>query len=105
APGVLGGYVNAPGAGPAGRSRDAGDPVDVFAAELAAGMRVELTAASPDADLDLYLYAAADPHTPLDSSVGEGGLESLEVTADGDYFLVVETVAGASVYTLRIERG
>src|SRR5690606_11134275 len=45
APATIGGYLTRPGAGPAGRSRDTGDPQDVFQVELAAGQQAILHAA------------------------------------------------------------
>ncbi|MCW8126382.1 S8 family peptidase [Microbulbifer halophilus] len=54
-------------------------------------------------DLDLYLYTADDPETPVDSSTGVlDDSESLD-TGAGDYLLRVEAVSGASGYTLWVD--
>ncbi|MFO7644847.1 MAG: hypothetical protein R6W95_10725, partial [Desulfosarcina sp.] len=52
----LGGYVNAPGAGPEGFSKTAGDPDDYFQVFLNSGDRIFLAIGDPHAaDLDLSL--------------------------------------------------
>jgi serine protease len=107
-PGTIGGYANVPGAGPAGSSRAEGDTNDWFRVDLEAGMRLTLHVASEDPvadDLDLYLYAAADPSTPVDAAVGTASTESLSVPADGSYYVVVRAASGASNYLLSIGLG
>lgn len=105
-PGVVGGYVNLAGAGPDGNSRDAGDLTDFFLVSLAAGQRVNLRFGDPlAADLDLCLYAAADPSTALDCSVGTSETEELTAPSSGDFFVEVfawEECACGSSYVLTL---
>jgi serine protease len=93
APASVGGYVNSPGAGPAGRSKFSGDTVDAFRTFLAEGFIVTLSIAEQDAvvhDLDLLLLDAGDPSNPVvASSLGTERVESVTVPADGEYFVVV----------------
>ena len=100
-PTTLGGYVNVPGSGAAGRSLISGDPEDFFAVELLAGQRINLIVADfIEADADLYLY------TPdgelLDFSIETGEVEELVVDAAGRYIVNVSIFSGASNYTLAI---
>jgi serine protease len=106
-PSILGGYVNLPGAGPDGNSLLGGDSVDWFLVSLTAGQRVHLRlGASPqDADLDLCLYAAADPLTPLDCSLGLAETEELAAPSDGDFLVEVRAFVlcdCASTYVLTL---
>ena len=106
-PVILGGYVNLAGEGPDGNSFAAGDPVDLFAVSLAAGQRIYLRMgqAPQDADLDLCLYAAADPLNPLDCSLGTAEKEELAAPSDGDFLVEVRAsplCACASTYVLSI---
>ena len=107
-PVVLGGYVNVPGRGPAGRSFDTGDADDVFQAELAAGQVVELVMPSADPslddaqrdDADLALYDVAGDL--VDESRGLGQVERIVVPLDGPYFVRVIAYSGAPLYRLSI---
>jgi serine protease len=101
-PVMLGGYVNQPGAGPAGPSQQAGDPVDWYRVSLAAGQHISLYVASDGLlnDLDLGLYDLDG--NLLDASVGKGPFESLTAGQSGDYYLVVEAFQGAANYVLTI---
>ncbi|HWJ06723.1 MAG TPA: S8 family peptidase [Steroidobacteraceae bacterium] len=107
-PVALGGYVNEPGRGPAGRSFEAGDVHDVFVADLATGQVIELVLPTadptqPDArrdDADLELYDAAG--TLVDESIGLGQLERLRVTRTGRYYVRVSAFSGAPLYRLSI---
>lgn len=105
---VVGGYLNEPGRGPAGRSFAAGDIDDFYRADLAAGQVVELVLPSADpslpdserddADLDLY-----DANGQLiDSSLGVGQVEQLTVPADGVYHVRVSLYSGAPLYRLSL---
>lgn len=104
APATIGGYLNRPGAGPAGRSRDTGDPQDVFQVELAAGQQAILHAAplSADGELELYLLAADDSGTVLDAAVGSALLKMVSAPRSGSFYLIVRTRAGAAHYILSI---
>ncbi len=98
-PVTVGGYVNQPGNGPAGRSQIIGDTSDVYRVTLAANQTITLTIAnSADGDLDLFLGDANGVF--LDSSVGVGTTESLTVALAGDYMIEVFAHSGASSYTL-----
>ena len=99
APAILGGYLNQPGAGEPGRSQAGGDLVDSFRASLPAGFTATLFIAGGDGvvnDLDLFLYDVADPSTPIDSSMGTDGVESVTALVLGDYYIVVAIDEGAT---------
>ncbi len=101
-PVTLGGYVNQPGSGPAGRSRVSGDTLDVYRVNLLAGQSLNLFIAGDGVrnDLDLGLYNLAGEL--LDASLGQGRTEALTVDADGDYLVVVQASRGASNYVLTL---
>ncbi len=116
-PATLGGYVNLPNSGEPGRSMSSGDISDRFAVSLLAGQSINLTVADTDlGDADLYLYegtctescyASCDFEAELGNglvgkSVTEGELETITVSANGNYFIEVCAWDGASNYTLAI---
>ena len=80
-------YVNAPGAGPDGRSRVAGDPLDYFHVGLAAGQVVRLFAAEtlPAGDLDLALLDLAG--TPVATADTADQTEELTVPSTGSFVI------------------
>ena len=107
-PVVVGGYVNEPNRGPAGRSFSTGDVDDIYKASLLAGQVIELVmpAADPslpdserdDADLGLY-----DENLVLvDASLGLGQVEQLHVPSSGIYYIQVNVYSGAPLYRLSI---
>ena len=98
----VGGFVNQAGTGdPTGRSFTTGDIDDYFRISLIDGEIITLVIAAPTAaDLDLYLYDSTEVLT--DSSLGTTQIESLQVQADGDYFVRVTADSGASNYNLII---
>lgn len=103
-PVTIGGYVNKPGTGEAGRSFADGDEKDVFRADLLADERIVLNTAAPilDADLDIYLYDAASLEL-IDAAVDRiARTESLAAPDAGTYLIQVITELGASNYTLTI---
>ncbi|MBN1932603.1 MAG: S8 family peptidase [Desulfobacterales bacterium] len=109
-PVTLCGYVNVAGAGPSGRSKVAGDRMDIFKVKMALNQALTLYTADPDqADLDLYLYDETGNNL-LDFSVGTESTEYLQVTKAGTYLVTVYacsffddgTVNSASNYTLVI---
>lgn len=101
-PVVVGGYLNQPGTGPAGRSRIPGDTSDYYRISLTANQLVVLNIANHIAgDLDLFLYDPANSN-PIASSTGVGPTESLSVASAGTYVLRVEAFSGASGYTLTL---
>ncbi|MDS4029561.1 MAG: S8 family peptidase [Candidatus Contendobacter sp.] len=101
-PVVLTGYVNQPGSGFEGRSRVAGDLVDVYRVGLKAGDRVTLTIAGDGVQADLDLGLADLGGNLLDASAGQVRIESLTVKTAGDYLVLVGAHQGASRYELTI---
>jgi len=101
-PVTLGGYLNAPGAGPAGRLQAGGDPRDRFRVDLTGNENIMLAIGEPgSADLDLALYDANE--VLIDASMGSGASEALQVTVPGVYFVEVNLFDdGASTYVLTI---
>ncbi len=101
---TLGGYINQPGTGEKGRSFADGDINDFFRVDLLAGESIILNIAAPilDADLDMYLYDAANFEL-LDSAIAlYARTETLEALDNGTYMIQVVTTLGASNYTLTI---
>ena len=84
-PVTLGGYVNQPGYGVAGRSQLIGDTSDIYRITLAANQTIALTIADGAADLNLFLGDING--VLLDSSSGTGQTESLTVAVGGTYLL------------------
>ncbi len=100
-PATLAGYVNVAGSGSAGRSRAAGDIVDVFRIDATQGQTVSLVVGDPAVgDLDLYLFD--ENETVVDSSTGTGRLESVPIAASGRYYVVVEAADGHGNYMLSL---
>jgi serine protease len=107
-PVALGGYVNQPARGPAGRSLASGDVDDVFVAELAPGQLIELVLPSADPtlddtqrdDADLALYDASG--TLVDESLGLGQVERIVVPHPGTYYVRVTAFSGSPLYRLSI---
>jgi len=99
-PASLGGYVNQPGAGMPGRSRDLGDVRDLFHTALAAGEVIRLFQAAEGADLDLALLDV-DGAELLRSDTG-GSVESLTAPASAEYLIEVTAFSGASNYVLTV---
>lgn len=97
----LGGYVNVPYAGPAGRSYAIGDRDDYFRVTLNSGDRIFLSVGDADADLDLYLYNQGGGD-PIAASKGTGATESLAAPGSGTYIVNVYAYSGASNYVLAI---
>ncbi len=102
-PVTVGGYVNRPGAGPLGRSRNSGDTHDFFRVDLEAGQQVILQIAATDSvanDLDLILLDAEGDL--VDASLGTTHYEMVTAPADGTYYLLVHAFSGASNYLLSV---
>ncbi len=100
-PVVVGGYLNQPGTGPAGRSRLTGDTSDFYRITLTANQFVILTIADHFAgDLDLFLYD--NNNSIIASSIGTGATESLSAASAGTYTLEVNAYSGASGYILTL---
>ncbi|MFO7642227.1 MAG: S8 family serine peptidase [Candidatus Competibacteraceae bacterium] len=101
-PVTLGGYVNQPRRGANGRSFNTGDVVDLYRVNLLAGQPINLFIAGDGVlnDLDLGLFDLAG--NPIDASAGQTRVESLTVSVDGEYLVVVRAYEGASNYVLTI---
>lgn len=100
-PVTLGGYINLPGTGPAGRSQQTGDINDYFQVELLAGQRITMLVADfEQADADLYLLDAQGDTVAF--SVDTGEVETLLVPADGTYLVNTVAYAGATNYIIAI---
>lgn len=107
-PAVVPGYVTQAPTGAAGdRFANSADPFDVYRVTIAAGQVVKLGIADhgTGVDLDLYLYAAANPANPVAASEGTGALEQIVVSQSGEYFVVVRAFAGRSNYVLTVDSG
>lgn len=96
------GYVNQPGSSPEGRSRVAGDLVDVYQVRLKAGDRITLTIVGDGVQADLDLGLADLDGKLLDASAGQVRVESLTVKTAGDFLVLVGANRGASHYELTI---
>ncbi|HEY5602645.1 MAG TPA: hypothetical protein VIM41_06015, partial [Gammaproteobacteria bacterium] len=102
-PTTLGGYVNLPGFGGAGRSFEPGDSNDFYIAQLFANQSVTITVAdfNPAANrVALFLLNENGEvvlHTDSNSQT-----DSIGVNADGIYYLQVSALAGASSYVLTL---
>jgi len=105
-PAVVGGYVNRPGVGPSGNSKTLGDIADFYRVSLNAGQLVSLHFGDAlDADLDLCLYAVANPATPLDCSIGITNNEQLSAPYAGEFFVEVYAYSNcgcAATYALTL---
>lgn len=100
-PATVGGYVNQPGSGEAGRLQAAGDTDDIYRVALAAGQVLTLTIADSVAgDLDLYLLD--NGNNLVASAEGTNVTEAITVTASGTYLIDVHAHDGASNYVLTI---
>ena len=98
-PGLLGGYVNGPSAGPSGNLFSDGDE-DYFRVSLSAGEKILMTIAESDADLDIELYDASQ--ALVDDSLGTGNTEMLTAPSGGDFYIRVFPFSGASNYVLSL---
>lgn len=109
-PGVVQGFLSATGFGPVNsRFATVGDVFDTYRIQLAAGqvVSVEVSAwqqSSPLAeDIDLFLYDVN--RDPVQSSEGVAAVEAFRVETSGEYYVVLQSISGASNYTLRISSG
>jgi len=101
-PVTLGGYLNQPGAGPAGRSHGSGDLADVYQVSLLAGQQINLLIAGDGVRNDLDLELADRNGRLVDAAISQRRVESLTVKASGDYLVRVTVHSGASNYLLTI---
>jgi len=102
-PFVLGGYVNQPGAGAAGRSQSGGDIDDFYHVTLNAGQIVTLRVGDALANVNevgLVLLEETAPNNVVDVSLSGGNTQSVTATLAGNYFIQVTSLAGASNYVL-----
>lgn len=101
-PVTLGGYVNQPNTGPAGRSHSNGDKLDIYRVSLLAGQALSLFVAEDGLNNDLDLGLFNTNGEVLDISAGNGRFETLSVAADGEYLVAVQASKGASNYILTV---
>ncbi|MFO0029873.1 MAG: S8 family serine peptidase [Pseudomonadota bacterium] len=106
-PVVVSGYATARATGRTGdRFAASTDVFDAYRLNLAQGQALTLAVsdwnpgAQTSVDLDLLLYRAGDPSTPVASALGTGPTEVINVGQSGSYDVVVTAVAGASNYVL-----
>ena len=98
-PGLVVGYVNQPGTGPAGPNFAAGDTSDIFRADLVAGQVVELNFGdAASADLDIYVYDSLGNLAGF--STGTSRSECVLVRRGGVFYIEVSAFRGASTYEL-----
>lgn len=103
-PVTLGGYVNQPQAGPAGRSFELGDPDDYFSVALLQNQQITLDMGNrnnTNAVLDFYLYDVSDLSV-VDSHQDVTASHTFTVPAKGNYIIQVHAAAGAANYNLII---
>ncbi len=102
-PVLVGGYVNQPNQGRAGRSALAGDAVDSYQVDLRTGEQVLLFMAETDLnnnDLDLLLLNTNGQL--VNTATNRSQIESLVAPANGRYVVQIQAVKGASNYVLSI---
>lgn len=100
-PGVIGGYLNAPGEGPEGNSYIAGDRSDFFRTGLDAGTTIRL--ALPDetgARVVLSVYDTVWNLIAQTNNIDQ--FAALTVDASGTYYIQVRVVSGATTYRLMV---
>lgn len=100
-PVTLGGYINVPGTGAAGRSQQSGDIDDFFQVDLLAGQRITMLVGDfEEADADLYLFDMQG--NIVDFSIDTGEVETLLIQEDGTYLVNAYALAGATNYIIAI---
>jgi serine protease len=106
-PATVAGFVTFAPTGKTGdRFQSTADSIDGYKVTLSAGQVVQLAISehqtlNPDAvDLELYLFD--DQEALVQQSITNSAFESIPVAAAGTYFIAVQSVAGASNYTLTI---
>lgn len=103
-PAVVGGYVNAPGQGPDGRSYNEGDASDFYSVNLQTGDIVRLVL--PDENqsniVQLHLYEDSNAE-PLDSlTLTDGQNQRLVVDTAGNYAIEIRALSGGTNYRLMV---
>ncbi len=101
----VGGYVNQPGSGAAGRSRLSGDESDIYRVSLVANQQITLSIGDISGINDLDLFLGDADGNLLDSSEGVGSSEVLVSPVTGTFLIEVFAYAGASNYVLTIGQG
>ena len=104
-PVILNGFVTKFGTGFTGdRFATSGDESDFYRATLLNGQFVSLRVAdypqNPANDVDIYLYDSNQK--VVTSSLLQQEFESMQVPADGDYYIEVYAYSGSSKYVLNI---
>ncbi len=102
-PTTLGGYVNQPGFGRAGRSFTTGDADDYFVVQLFANQSITISAADFDAASNrVALFLLDENSNVVAHTTGNRQTDVINVNADGIYHLRVMALAGASSYVLTL---
>jgi len=105
-PVMLGGYVNMPNAGAAGRSYRAGDTDDYYMLQLLARQTITITIADynrpPRGSNVVVLQLLNENGDVLKRTVGDRATDVISVDNDGLFYLRVNAVAGASNYILNV---
>lgn len=99
---VVGGYVNMPGAGPAGRSQVSGDTVDYYSVPLLGGQYVNLylgdgNGTIPGVQLDLLQGDTVEAN-----SAGSSGALSVQAPRGGSYYVRITITQGAVSYVMGV---
>ena len=107
-PVIIGGFVAATPTGrPGDRFSSDADQVDWYAIDLEAGQTVQLAIADwvsadpTQTDFDLFVYDAASGSL-LDASVGDGQVETVQISDAGSYLVEVSAIRGFSNYTVSV---
>ena len=80
------------------------DQSDIFRVILSANQNITLTISDigNSQDFDLYLYRTSDTSSPVASSNGTGQTETINVSADDEYFIWLHAFSGTSNYVLTV---
>jgi serine protease len=104
APGIIGGYINEPGVGEEGNSDIGGDTDDYFRATLTANTTIRLALAdwttAQGTEVTLTVYDQAQVAVASAGDVPQYAV--LNVDSDGDYYIRVHVLSGATSYRLMI---
>ncbi|MBI5895838.1 MAG: hypothetical protein HZB24_07520, partial [Desulfobacterales bacterium] len=100
-PGVIGGYINQPGAGEDGNTYLSGDTSDFFQAGLDAGTTIRL--ALPDENSAQVVLSVHDSARNLVARAANiNQYAAVAVDASGDYYIQVRIISGATSYRLMV---
>jgi len=101
-PATIGGYVNRPGSGQAGRSQLPGDLSDIYKASLAVNQTIRLIIGDSSAPNDLDLLLMDADGNLVSTSEGVGNTEIIVAPSSGTFLIEVYAYGGASNYVLTV---